>query len=203
MQSNHSDLNNISRQKAIYRYVQALDQSDLETIATILDLAVNDPELDRAIIEINQHIEEEENLTSFAEKAEIVRNLVRTHLPSAFEPNKPVDSPLTVGEVAARLKAEQLVPFTDQEANEQLLNVSHPLPAWLNMQAVQQLAVGLQVTASERYWRAFRDAAIMLGMGRSHQSQLLAAREERLRNEARKPRENNPKRADKDMNGDE
>jgi hypothetical protein len=72
------------------------------------------------------------------------------------------------------LQADRRVPVTDQEANRHLLHSSVPIPEWLSAQAIRQLAIELGVTASDRFWRFFRDTAIMLGMGRSHeQTQLL------------------------------
>jgi hypothetical protein len=192
MQKDDDSPNNVAREKAIYRYVRALDESDLETVAAILDSALHDADLDAAIIEINLTVQEEEQLTPSAGAAEIVRSLLRKHLAHTVEADAGDETPVTVAEVAARLKSERRVPFTDQEVNDRLLTVSRPLPAWLSIQAVKEMATELGATATERYWRAFRDAAIMLNMARSHrQAQLAAAREERIRNPERiKPDKN-------------
>lgn len=186
MQENHKK--EILREKLIYRYVQALDQGDLDQVADILEQSMNDPELDRAITEINLAIEVEEGLSSLAVDAEKVGNIARKHLHAPAEADTIEDKPLTVGEVAARLKSDRRVPFVDIEANERLLTISHPLPAWLSIQAVKQLAGELGVTASDRFWLAFHDTAVMLSMGRSHQTQLLAARPESSRRTTRENR---------------
>jgi len=170
-----------AREKAIYRYVEALDKAELDTIAAVLDLAVSDPELSQAITEVNLSIQEEMQLTPFAADAEIVRTLIRKHLHSAIEVVEDKDLPLTVGEVAAKLKSERRVPFTDEKVNDFLLNNQQSLPALLSLEATRLMGRDLGVTASDRFWRAFRDAAITLSMGRGRESQLLAAREQRER----------------------
>lgn len=169
------------REKAIYRYVEALDKAELETIAAVLNLAVDDPELSQAISEVNFAIQEEMQLTPLAADAEIVRMLIHKHLHSARAASEVKDLPLTIGEVAAKLKSERRVPFTDERANNLLLNSQQPLPALLSLEATRLLGRELGIKASDRYWRAFRDAAITLSMGRGRESHLLAAREQRER----------------------
>lgn len=182
-----SERTELWRAKAVYRYVQALDQGDMEGVTAVLRDALYDPELSRIIAEVNLAYQEEEQLTPIADDALLIRELIRKHLPSAFEADQPDDTPLTVGQVAARLQADCRVPSADQEANQRLLDSSMPLPAWLSVQAVRQLAKELGVIASERFWRAFRDTAIMLGMGQSHRrAQWAAAREQRARYRVRR-----------------
>jgi hypothetical protein len=174
------DQDNILREKLIYRYVQAVDQGDLEEIAAVLEAALDDPELDRIITEIDLAYQEEEKLMPIAQEAQLVRELLHEHLPSAFVTEEVDDKPLTVGEVAARLKANRKVPVADEKTNRLLLRSSVPIPTWLNARVIQKLAEELGVTASKRFWQMFKDTAITLNMGRSHsQAQLLAAREER------------------------
>jgi hypothetical protein len=170
-----------AREKAIYRYVEALDKAELDTIAAVLDLAVDDPDLSQAITEVNLSIQEEMQLLPFAADAESVRTLIHNHLHSVTEVAGDRDLPLTVGEVAAKLKSERRVPFSDEKINDLLLNSHQSLPAFLSLEAIQHLGRELGVRASDRFWRAFRDAAITLSMGRGRESQLLAAREQRER----------------------
>ncbi|MCA1628052.1 MAG: hypothetical protein LC742_08830, partial [Acidobacteria bacterium] len=61
-----------------------------------------------------------------------------------------------------------------------------PLPKLLNAQEVKKLAAGLGVSASEFYWRVFRDAAITMGIARSNSQVQLAARERRMRRNSRR-----------------
>lgn len=174
------DQETIRREKLIYRYIQAMDRGDVEEIAAVLEAALDDPELDRIITEIDLAYQEEEQLTPIAQDAELVRKLIREHLSSAFQTEESDDKPLTVGEVAARLKADRKVPEADEETNRLLLTSSKSIPTWLSGKAIKKLAEELGVTASKHFWRVFKDTAITLNMGRSHsQAQLLAAREER------------------------
>lgn len=58
-----SDQNeNISRERLIYRYVQAMDQGNAEEIDAVLEAALDDPELDRMIGEIDLALQGEEGL---------------------------------------------------------------------------------------------------------------------------------------------
>jgi len=179
MQQQNNNKAILLRERLIHRYIQALDQGDMEGVASVLEAAVNDPELDRLISEINLAYQEEEQLISTAADATFVRDLLRKHFVSAFVDDTPNKAPLTVGDVAARLKSDSRVPTADSEANQRLLGNAIPLPASLSVNAVKKLAADLGVKASEYFWRVFRDTAITLGMGRSHsQAQWAAAREE-------------------------
>jgi hypothetical protein len=174
------------RELAIYRYVAALDAGDLEGVEAVLHAAIADPELAEAVAEINLSYQEELLLAPPAEDAAFVRELLRKHFHSAFadeEPaEEPAEEPLTVSDVAIRLEHEQRVSGSDREANRCLLGIRLPVPEMLSLQAVEELARQTGVEASGRFWRQFRETAIMLGIGRSHQqSQLAAAREARRR----------------------
>jgi hypothetical protein len=180
-----------SREKAIHLYVQALDQGDMEVLAQILDIACDDPELEQIITEINLAYQEQEQLTPIATDAEIIRNLLRQHLHSAFEviqaEEKPLifedidaEKPVTVGDVVKRLQEINCVPAADKHIISQLINSPVPLPVKLSIKAVRQLAVELSIDASERFLNLFRDTAITLSIGLSHnRAQLAAAREQK------------------------
>jgi hypothetical protein len=166
------------REKAIYRYVEALDRAELEIVAEVIGLAIDDPELSQAIIEVNSAFQQEMQLTPLSADAEIVRTLIHEHLRSGERAHNE-NLPLTVGEVAAKLKSDRRVPFTEERVNDLLLNNQQPLPALLSFEATKQIGRDLGIEASDRFWRAFRDAAITLSMGRGRESQLLAARIQR------------------------
>lgn len=168
----------VLREKAIYRYVEALDRAELEIVAEVIGLAIDDPELSQAIIEVNSAFQQEMQLTPLSADAEIVRTLIHEHLGSG-ELVHTQNLPLTVGEVAAKLKSDRRVPFTEERVNDLLLNNQQPLPALLSFEATKQIGRDLGIEASDRFWRAFRDAAITLSMGRGRESQLLAARIQR------------------------
>lgn len=186
MKSKMIDLTDVRRNRLIYQYVQGLDTGDLDCVASVLEAAMEDPELDRMIGEINLSYHEEEQLASLTAEVQLVQALVRQHLPSAFVAEQPEEQPLTVGEVAAHMLAKRHVVQGDQEINSRLLVSSRLLPAALSLQGVKDLMADLGVAVSATFVKAFRDAAIMLGMARSHnQAQLAAAREERMRYETR------------------
>lgn len=203
MQKHNTDL---SREKAIHRYIQALDQGDMEGVAAVLEAALDDPELERIITEINLAYQEEEQLTPIANNAQLIRDLIRKHLHSAFEnyeEKKPLtirdvvpeeeEKPLTVGDVAKCLQESNRVPSAERDTLRSLLGSSVPLPTSLSIRAVRQLAAQLRIKASERFLDIFRDTAIMLSMGRSHsKAQLAAAREQRGRYQTRQNKTKKP-----------
>jgi hypothetical protein len=93
-----------------------------------------------------------------------------------------IERPLTVGDVVARLQADRKIALSDQEAGRKLLGSGVELPEEITTRTISELARGIGVAASEQFWRVFRDAAIMLGLGQSHaQARLAAAREQQKR----------------------
>jgi hypothetical protein len=166
-----------SRKQALDRYVQALDAGNFEEIASVLLLAESDAELDRRIAEVNNAYAEELGLAPSAQDAEMVRDLLRQYLPSAVEQTE-TDAPIKVSEVAARLVAENLLTKPDRETGRKLLHIQVSLPDLLNLQEIRKLGERLRIQASDRFWRAFREAALQMSMGRS-QTQMAAARRKR------------------------
>lgn len=169
------------RKIAVHRYVHALDHGDIDTVIQILEEALGDPELDHAIAEINQAIEEEVILTPIADDAQLVRDLIQKHFPNSMSTDFGEHEALTVRDVAAQMQAKQNIPVADKQAHQELLGKSIELPSWLSIQEIKHLANDLQIQASDRFWRLFRETAIMMGMGRG-QAQMAAAR----RNEKRR-----------------
>ena len=56
------------------------------------------------------------------------------------------------------------------------------MPEEVTAHTISELARQIGIAASERFWRVFRETAIMLGLGRSQaQAHLAAAREQRTR----------------------
>ena len=90
-----------ARDQAIDRYMQALDQGDIDTVEAILNQAAYDPELDRLLHEVHIALYVEDGLDTFVTNAEQVRSLARQHLRSAFvdeaEVEAMIERPLTVG----------------------------------------------------------------------------------------------------------
>src|ERR687884_308961 len=48
------------RERAIHSYIRALDQGDIDTVAAVVQAALNDSELDRLISEVNLAYQDEE-----------------------------------------------------------------------------------------------------------------------------------------------
>lgn len=172
-----SNITDVDRQKALQRYISALDEGRLDDISFVLQRATEDSILDQMIVEVNQAIEQEDDLTEFAKDVETVRSLIHKHFDSEFIDDE-AEQPLTVGEVAARMQADRSVPVPDQPVHQNLLHLAIPLPEFLNIQAIRKLATTLQISASEKFWRSFRDTAIMMGIGRG-QAQMAAARKQK------------------------
>jgi hypothetical protein len=175
--------------QTIDRYIQALDQGDIDAVEAILEQAASDPVLDRLIHEVNAALYVEDGLDTFETDAEQVRTLARQHLQSAFlnavEAEEVIERPLTVGDVVARLQADRQIALPDQEASRVLLGSGEELPDEITTRTIRELAGRLGVAASEQFWRVFREAAIMLGLSHSHaQAHLAAAREQRRRYDA-------------------
>lgn len=184
MTQRNSSQHDQERDHAVDRYIQALDQGDIETIAVMLEQAAHDPELDRLIHETNDAFYIEAGLDMLTTDAEQVRQLAWQYLPSAFVDEAEIEAaserPLTVGEVVVRLQADPQLSATDLAAT-QVLRESHlEVPDELTTRTVGELARRIGISASERFWRAFRETAIMLGLNRSQtQAQFAAAREQR------------------------
>jgi hypothetical protein len=161
-------------ERSIDRYVRALDSGDLDEIATVLHIAEESTELDQIIEEINWTYAEEMELSSMSLESAQIRTLLQEHFPSAFgQPGE--NLPITVSEVAAHLVANRLVPRSDQESSLKFLNIHHALPDWLSLLEIRKLIQQFGYKVSDRFIKAFRDAAIQMSMGRG-QAQMAATR---------------------------
>lgn len=172
------------REQLILQYIRALDADDLDGVDFVLEAAEEDPELDQLISEVNQTMHDELGLGPLAGEATIVRDLLRQYIPSAFAQPQPEPPPLTVGDVATRMLGDRRLAPVDREGCRSLLGNPEPVPGRLSRDAVADLAARLEPAnpLTERGWNAFRDAAIMVHMGRGRQqAHLAAARQARER----------------------
>ena len=185
------------REILVQRYVNALEHSDAAAIERVLLAAQDDAVLARQLDDIDLALAHELPQTAkveiaATETAEVVdrkyllRALLQEHLPKSFEPIAHEPGPLLVASVAARVEDEGPVLPADREALRQLQNDTSPLPPWLSMEAVREVAARLQrssgAVASDKFWRRFKDAAIFAGMRATPpQAQLGLAREESKR----------------------
>jgi hypothetical protein len=170
-------------ERAAFNYIRAMEQMDADAVAEIHEQALTDPELAQIIDEIDLAYQEEEG--AFASDADInlLRDLLQKHFVSAALPDEDYESPLNVGQIAARLQLERNLSASDKEVNRALLISTLALPAKLTNQTVSELAAQLGVTASERYWRMFRDKAILMAMGHSQGKARMAARKAQKRDQ--------------------
>ena len=165
--------------KNALHYLDAYDAGDAETLAELWEQAETNPQLEQVLGELTDGLAILEGPSpSWEADAARVRNLLREHLPSAF----PIETelpPLTVGTVAARLRGDSDLSarFTaaDHAANNRLLADATPIPDELGLPHFDKWRTTLGVSASAHYWRAFRQAAVLLAMGRCQQAGELAA----------------------------
>jgi hypothetical protein len=161
------------------RYLDALDAGDLDSLAEMWEQAATNPQLEQMLGELTDGIALEEGLDAAWEAdAERVRGLLRQHLPSAF-PSEADLPPLTVGDVAARLQADSALGArlneADRAANNRLFANTTLIPEELGLPHFEKWRTTLGIRASTHYWRAFRQAAVLLAMGRCQQAGELAA----------------------------
>jgi hypothetical protein len=160
----------------VYRYVSALDTGNLDEVEKILQVARNNAELDRIIIEINRAFAEEMGLTPIAQAVEKVRSMVAQYFSSPAE----IDwTPLTVGDVAAHMSGDQDLSKDLRETSKSLLRNPTALPEMLGLREIQKLAARIKI-ADEKFWHTFRDVALQMIMGRG-QAQMVATRSRRSR----------------------
>lgn len=146
----------------------------MDEISRLLALAEADAELDRLIAVI--HIAYEQELFDVAEHdVQLVRSLLAQHFGDSIDESPKRERPLTVSDVAARLERDRQVAMQDVEANRKHRAIAAPLPDNLSINAIRQLAQSLGTSASDRYWKAFRNTAITMQMA----SQQNAVRQEK------------------------
>jgi hypothetical protein len=161
------------------RYLDALDAGNVGALAEMWEQAAENPQLEQILGELTDRIALEEGLDAAWEAdAERVRGLLRQHLPSAF-PIEAEPPPLTVGDVAARLRTDSVLGArlneADRTANNRLRTNTTLIPDELGLPHFEKWRTTLGVSASSHYWRAFRQAAVLLAMGRCQQAGELAA----------------------------
>lgn len=191
------------REIAVQRYVNALEKGDESALERVLLLAQNDAMLAAQLDEIDLALARElppfalgvaPGVAAKSNGKSRVRALLNQHFPEAHIPT--TSRPLTVGEVILRLEEDGPILPADRAAAQQLQGDTTPLPAWLSAGAIAQLAQQLNqklgISASERFWRRFKDAAIFAGMRHTPpQAQLGLAREEWKRRRSEPNEESN------------
>ncbi len=169
------------REKALYRYANALERGDADTLAAILYKAESDAILEQQITEMHEVYLEEKHMEMVAHDTERVQQMLRQHIPSGFEPMiEDIAIPsLTVGDVVARLQSDAAVrgPVKQELITvvQQLRQNITPLPQSLSIRGVQTLFTQIGVSVSDHFQKLFRETAIFLSMGREQGIAQLAA----------------------------
>lgn len=164
---------------AALRYLDALDAGDVAALADLWEQAAMNPQLEQVLGELTDGLAIEEGPSPAWESDAVqVRELLRQHLPNRF-PDEGNPPPLTVRDVAARLQADSALgarlTAEDRVANSRLLADTTAIPEELGLPHFEKWQTALGVRASSHYWRAFRQAAVLLAMGRCQKAGELAA----------------------------
>lgn len=175
----------LDRERALYRYSDALLRGDFDTVTAVLTMAESDTVLAQMILELDQAYEEENARTAvFEQDKATVSSLLQQHL-TGSEPAEVEDiPPVTVGEVVSRLHADRSVPAADLLASQILKNSPIAVPLSPTTRSMKELAASLGVSLSERFWGAFRNAALLLGLRTSQEVSYAAARKQRTQRSA-------------------
>lgn len=169
-----------TRERALYQYSSALLRGDFDTIDAVLTAAESDSVLAGMILELGRaHEEESAREAQFEQDKATVSTLVKQHLTSSDPAEAEEISEVTVGEVVSRLHADRAIPKADLLVSQRLQNSSIPVPHSPSVRSLKQLAESLALPLSERFWKVFRDTAILLGLRTSQELGLAAARKQR------------------------
>ena len=173
-------MSHLLREKIIYRYINALEQGDFETLSTILQQAEQDPALETMLWEVSkQYGDEYEQMVQTSDIA-TVEQLIQEHLPSAKQADMEEDlPPLTVADVVNRLQSTTDTPNNvKKEASDLVGKISHKnvtLPAKINRKSLSQVFEQLGLSVSKSFQTMFHKTAIFLSMGREQNMARLAA----------------------------
>jgi hypothetical protein len=164
------------------RFLEALDNGDLQTLQYLWQQGCEQPELGRLLAEmIEEAARELEPPGGWQFDVAKVQTLLRQHLPSGFPPEGELPA-LAASDVAAKLQSDGFVKNLsdeDQLANKRLRDDATLIPEDLGAPQLQAWVAKLGISASERYWKQFRKTAVLMSLGRSQQgAKLLAARKQ-------------------------
>ena len=175
----------LAREKALHRYINAFEHGDFDTMEELLQQAMIDSLLEEMILEAHEYFQEEEKITLQQEDVAKILQLIVQHLPSGISAEgEPIDIPLlTVGDVLLGLQEDTLHISLRQEVQQvhkKLPSPSPILPEKLGLKDVSQLFAQLNIPVSARLQKLFREKAIILAMGRQRGiAQLAAARRQK------------------------
>ncbi|MEO1074393.1 MAG: hypothetical protein AAFX41_00290, partial [Bacteroidota bacterium] len=152
-------------------YARALDEGDNETVDRILSAALDDPALDALLSDVDRAFLEAEGLPSAQAAAEVEAAVQRNLAPTATD-----TAPLTVGRVAASLKANGRVPTSAHDYNEALLSSTALPPRTYRASDVEALLTEIAPAPTEDYVDAFSSETARLSLASQPAPARLAAR---------------------------
>ncbi len=186
------DPQQLQRERALFRYMLALEQGDDATIIAILRQAETDAILEEMIFSWHAEGDEGDDALAFAHDAGEVQHLAEKHLVTGASEEISDPPPLTVGDVIARLledlqSNQSSLRYAANIAQEGALLSANTtlLPEKLSVGALQQLFADQNIPVSSQFLKRFRDIAIYMAMGRERAINVAAAR----RQGTRKPKE--------------
>ncbi len=159
-------------------YLTALDAADFRTLDVIWERAAADPELERALLDIEAALDEDDREREAEASQTLIADSVETHLKSA-EITRPSLGPVTVADVARELfrHTPDRLPAEAHAFNEKLRNSTEQLPAELGLSKLIVWAESRFGPAPREYWKVFRTASIKLELRRGSEVEYqLAAR---------------------------
>jgi hypothetical protein len=166
----------IRYERASMQYIEAYDRDDFAAMELLWHAAETDEKLEQLLCDLNNGLLHEGGVPVEELSRENVLPLLRQKMPSAFAGVD--EAVITAADVAAAIIADRVVVLrlssSDQEANFKLLTVRMPLPAKLDGTNLTAFASELPVAASQQYWRAFQQAALLLRMSRAGASRAAA-----------------------------
>lgn len=168
------------REKLLHQYMDAFEIGDFELITQILGIAERDPELGSLIWDVHAaHVAELEGELRESD-AEVVRQLLQMHVPSAWGTSEIEEiPPLTIGDVIARMQADEATKALTKgevvQVARQLRRSSQLLPADLGLHGVRKLFTQLGVQTSKQFQKLFSRTALFLSAGREQGIAQLAA----------------------------
>jgi hypothetical protein len=149
------------------RYLAAVDAEDFTAVGDMWEQAETDPELAAMLHELNVEI------------AAASGNVIEPRVIATFEKllpsatiERPASNPVTVAEVAEQLRRHPPagLAMDDLRITDVLKASTETVPAALGLP--ETVAWGRQFgSATEAYWKAFREAALLLRMQRESQAE--------------------------------
>ena len=176
----------LAREKLLYRYINAIERGDFETVASLLQQAENDAELENMIVGVNEVLSDEYDSVAEKETAELVRHLLEKHLPSGLG-NTEDDAdipPITLSNVAERvISNDSLQSHMRKEAKSiahQLNQTEALLTERFSQRTLSVLFEELGISVSNSLKKLFHETAVFLSMRREQNlAQLAATRRQR------------------------